>query len=1337
VSKKTSGGQVMAPAAQDEGDDDPDLPPMSGGRIDKQAYLQLRQAYLLRLRGIDLKNPPDPKIRQSAIRSMQLEEQRIYGNQGELTAPGMAGIAPFSPPSATTWTELGPAPIPNGQTSPSVAVSGRVAAIAVHPSNPNIVYVGTAQGGLYRSLDGGNTWTPLMDSAQSLAIGSIAIAPSQPSTVYVGTGEANLSLDSFFGVGVYRIDNADTSPVLVGPLNLDAGNNDVFTGRSIPRILVDPGNANNIFVASSSGASGLDGSALPTRPVRGVFRSTNALAAANSVTFARLTGTAGPGNGNNRLISDIALDPGNSNNLLAFVDDTLGAGDGGVYRSTNALASDPTTVAFTRTLTISTGSINGKLSINSTTVLAGTGESSGTVYESTDGGATWPTTFAAAAGFCGGQCFYDLVVTLKPDDANTFFLGGAAGSLMLKKTIDGGTSFTTPNVSLHADTHAIVYAPSNFSIMYEGNDGGIWSSADGGNTWTSRNTTGFSATQFQSLALHPLDREYMIGGTQDNGTEFRHPDTSWTRAQGGDGGYTAIDQNATDNSNVTLYHTFFNSSGSQIEYEHVTGTANAFPGGGWTPSGCFGSVSHNGITCADSVLFYAPMVLGPGSPNTVYFGSDRLYRSSDGGANNFVVSQAPIVTGVPVSTIAIAPQDDNYRIVGLRNGQVWATTTGSTTLTNITGSWPVNVYVARAMIDPNNKNTAYVTLDDYGLPAGQHVWKTTNLNGVPPTWTASGNGIPDVPTNSMVIDPANSNSLYAATDIGVYHSSDGGSSWSPFGTGLPRIAVFDIAIQNPNRVVRAATHGRGLWEIAAADQGATHFQVTAPSTASATLPFSITVTALDATNTVVPSYTGTVHFTTTDGAATLPANYTFTGGDAGVHTFSVTLRTLGGQTVTTTDTVITSITGTSGTITVGPGPATHFTLTGAPASIAAGSGFTITVTAKDSLNNTATGYTGTAHFTSSDAQATLPVNYTFSAGDNGAHVFSFVLGTVGAGRTITATDTVTGSINGTSTGITVTPGPTTHFNVLPSLTTVTAGAAFNVTVTAQDAYNNTATAYPGTVHFTSGDNQATLPADSTLTSGTGTFAVTLKTAGQRSVAATDKTTPSINGVSSLITVNNAAATTYSMTSPPTATAGTPFTVRLVAQDQFGNTAKNYTGTVHFTSSDVAGGVVLPLDYTYLAGDNGQKIFSNAFTLQTGGGQTLTATDKNTASITATNPITVTSDAFLTPQGRNISMFRPKLPLLVAAFTDADGTETGSHFTATIDWGDGTTPDTCTLTLTTCQIQRVSSSNVFNVVGTHTYKAKKVFAVKVTLSDSGGSVANASSTARFFPMNGSH
>jgi hypothetical protein len=172
---------------------------------------------------------------------------------------------------------------------------------------------------------------------------------------------------------------------------------------------------------------------------------------------------------------------------------------------------------------------------------------------------------------------------------------------------------------------------------------------------------------------------------------------------------------------------------------------------------------------------------------------------------------APGSPNVPVSAIGISPQNDNVRIVGLASGQVFATTTGSMGMTNVTGPIPAR-YIARAVIDPNNVNTAYVTIAGFGVAAGQHV-EDHELNNPAPTWVAAGNGIPDVPVNAFVIDLADSNRLFAGTDIGVYSSTDGGANWIPFGTGLPRVAVFDMAIQNNFRLLRIATHGRGIWEI--------------------------------------------------------------------------------------------------------------------------------------------------------------------------------------------------------------------------------------------------------------------------------------------------------------------------------------------------------------------------------------------------------------------------------------------------------------------------------------------------------------------------------------------
>jgi hypothetical protein len=392
-------------------------------------------------------------------------------------------------------------------------------------------------------------------------------------------------------------------------------------------------------------------------------------------------------------------------------------------------------------------------------------------------------------------------------------------------------------------------------------------------------------------------------------------------------------------------------------------------------------------------------------------------------------------------------------------------------------------------------------------------------------------------------------------------------------------------------------------------------QVTAPATVTAGAAFSITVTAVDVFNNLATGYNGTVHFTSTDGAATLPADATLTNG---VGTFSATLKTAGNQTITATDTVTSSITGTSNTIAVGPAAATHFSVT-APATATAGTAFSVKVTALDQFNNTATGYSGTVHFTSSDGAATLPANATLTSGVGS---FSATLRTTG-NQTITATDTVTASITGTSNTIVVSAAAGTHFSVTAPAT-VTAGVAFNFTVTALDQFNNVVTGYTGTVHFTSSDGIATLPANATLTNGVGTFSATLKTAGNQTITATDTVTASITGTSNTIVVSAAAGTHFLVTAPATAISGTAFNFTVTAVDQFNNTVTGYSGPVHFPSTD--GAATLPVNATLT---NGVGTFSA--TLRTAGSQTITATDTVTAAITGTsNTITLGSTASAVP-----------------------------------------------------------------------------------------------------------
>jgi hypothetical protein len=450
--------------------------------------------------------------------------------------------------------------------------------------------------------------------------------------------------------------------------------------------------------------------------------------------------------------------------------------------------------------------------------------------------------------------------------------------------------------------------------------------------------------------------------------------------------------------------------------------------------------------------------------------------------------------------------------------------------------------------------------------------------------------------------------------------------------------VGDAGVHNFSVTLKTS----GIQAITAADTASSSISgtqasiaVTAATVASLSLsglanPFAagtatVTVTARDAFGNPATGYRGIVHFTSTDTAAALPANYTFTAADAGVHTFGATLKTAGSRTITATDTVTATITGSQAAISVVAATATTLTVAGLPASSVAGTTGSLTVTARDGFGNVATGYTGTIGFTSTDTAASLPASYTFTAGDGGVHTFAagVTLRTAGS-RTVTATDTTTATITGSQTGLTVTPAAAASLSVGGIANPFTAGTA-TVTVTARDAFGNVAIGYRGTIHFASSDTAAVLPANYLFTAtdaGVHTFAsgVTLKTVGTSSVSATDTVSASITGSQSGILVTPAAAKTVVLSGMPNPLlAGTIATFTVTVRDTFGNVAGGYRGRVHFTSTDLA--AVLPSNYTFTASDAGVHTFK--LILTTPGSRTVTVTDTVTTTITATSTTVVT------------------------------------------------------------------------------------------------------------------
>jgi uncharacterized delta-60 repeat protein len=378
-----------------------------------------------------------------------------------------------------------------------------------------------------------------------------------------------------------------------------------------------------------------------------------------------------------------------------------------------------------------------------------------------------------------------------------------------------------------------------------------------------------------------------------------------------------------------------------------------------------------------------------------------------------------------------------------------------------------------------------------------------------------------------------------------------------------------------------------------------------------------TVMAVDAYGNLTAGYTGTVHFTSSDIKAVLPANYTFTAADSGQHSFSATLKTAGNQSITATDTVTASVTGVVN-VSVVAGLAKLLVIKGLPTGVLAGVAKTFSLSARDGFGNLATGYTGTVHFSSSDAQAALPADYVFNASDAGVHVFTNGLTFKTAGsQKLTAVDTTNGLLTGTGPSVSVTAAAAQSLTVTGFANPDTAGVSGQFTVTLFDAYGNQAAGYRGTLHFTSSDVKAVLPTNYVFTAadaGQHSFSATLKTAGGQSITATDIHNTSITGKDS-VTVIAASAASYSFGVPVSTVAGSAKTFTLTAKDAYGNVATGYAGTVHFSSSDSQ--AVVPTDYTFVTADGGTHIFTHGLVLKTAGLQSLTATDTANGALTAT------------------------------------------------------------------------------------------------------------------------
>jgi photosystem II stability/assembly factor-like uncharacterized protein len=643
------------------------------------------------------------------------------------------------------WRPLGPFSVPHGQTYGSgtgsrPAISGRVSSIAVDPGNESHVLVGSAGGGIWETRDGSATYHPRTDNQPSCAIGAIAFDPANPSVVYAGTGEGN-----FFrrlGVGLLKSTDGGTSWVLIAT--------SPFSGIGFYDLMVDPSNSNRLFAATTGG----------------LFVSTNGgvtwTQQRSQMTWALSIGHLPGGGGGTQEI------------FAACADGLFGSTDGGATWAAVALAGAPGGLARMEVA-------HAPSDPNIAYVFAADNAGAAYLWRRNSANAAFGAETLPAVST--GQAWYDWFLAVAPNNPDVIYLG----EITAWRGTRAGNNWTWVNIaskttgdSIHPDQHAIAISPSNPDHIFVGCDGGIFFSPDRGDTWRAINK-GLCITEFEYLAQHPQYDAWLIGGTQDNGTERYEGEEMWYHVQDGDGGDCGI--NAA--SPYTCYHTFYN-----------MGMERSTAGGAW------GSWTFIGPTppAGHQNLFYPPVEV---NASVVVQAGSTVFISSDTGTTwNPVNLPAGVASAlaIPNATRVYAGtiQGNIYRIDF--SGGAWQ---APVALTQPRAGW-----VSGIRVDPTNPNRIWVT---YSSLTGGHVFRS-NDGGT--TWTNVSAGLPNIPANAVQIDPANPDTVWVAADVGVYRSSDAGATWGAFSNLLPNALAKDLVFVPSLRLLRVALQSRGVWEIA-------------------------------------------------------------------------------------------------------------------------------------------------------------------------------------------------------------------------------------------------------------------------------------------------------------------------------------------------------------------------------------------------------------------------------------------------------------------------------------------------------------------------------------------
>ncbi|MBI2358488.1 MAG: glycosyl hydrolase [Deltaproteobacteria bacterium] len=716
-------------------------------------------------------------VRLAQVSSIQALRRALTPRRPEDTVPrgpDRPDISFFTRPvpGGCNWTPLGPAPIVAGSaTSSFPAESGRVRSIAIDPTMPNRIYLGTANAGVWKSEDSGLTWSPKSDDQPSLAIGALAIDPNTPKRVFAGTGEYHQGFlaNAYYGLGLLYSDDFGESWTPLAAAT--------FERVEISRILFDPNNtANHMFLACDAG----------------VYES---ITGGTSWNLLR-AGSA----------SDLVLRVmGGALQLIAafhsqgVFTSTL---SGGTWSPWIQIASPAFPASFGRIAL-------GQSKINTDHIWAAFGGVSGSlagIAKSTNGGGQWTSVDLAGLPLNAIYgLYYNLFVAIHPATPSTIFLG--TNRLFRTDTGDAPwTEVTGTTTKLHVDHHAFAFDPVNPIVVYDCSDGGVYRSDDGGTNWDQRNRD-LATLQFYHITNQPQWPAVLLGGTQDNGGVFYTAAPAWKIRQWPPG--------------IT-----FNGIEGDIV---VTAIEPLMPSRMYFGRGIPPEIrrSDNGgrlwsapkYTFSGSYEWNFPFVVDPASAGVCYTGGNTLVRSDNAGDTWTTIT--PALTG-NITTIAVHPADSNIVYICTSQGKVYRVqrtgldwTLPNVTTTDITGPpLPAGLYISCVAVD--TAGTVWVSFSSVlmtelpGEFTNDHIYR---LLAGSSTWENRSAGLAQAnPINTITIDPKDNNVVFCGGDVGVFRWNAALSKWELWDHGLPNAPVFHLTIHNPSRLLRAATFGRGVWE---------------------------------------------------------------------------------------------------------------------------------------------------------------------------------------------------------------------------------------------------------------------------------------------------------------------------------------------------------------------------------------------------------------------------------------------------------------------------------------------------------------------------------------------